>query len=62
MKVRYESFEELAAAFVDGNSITHVTSGHTSDDCFTWQAAIEEFALWLDTDGRGESVEKKEST
>lgn len=51
MKKIYETFDEIADDFLGGNSWTHVTSNHSSDDCVVWQTAIREFCCWLDRKG-----------
>ena len=51
MKKVYESFEEIANDFKDGEHWTHQLSDHTSDDCFAWQHGVSEFAKFLDACG-----------
>jgi hypothetical protein len=51
MKKIYESFEEIAADFVNGDHLTHKGSKHDPDECLAWQHGVREFARWLDACG-----------
>jgi len=51
MKKIYETFNEIAEDFKDGEHWTHKLSDHTTDDCFAWQHGVAEFAKFLDACG-----------
>lgn len=51
MKKIYETFEEIAEDFVDGDHWTHRLSDHTNNECFAWQHGVAEFAKFLDAFG-----------
>jgi hypothetical protein len=47
----YESFEEIAVDFKDGNHWTHILSDHKPEECYAWQHGVTEFAKFLDAVG-----------
>jgi len=51
MKKIYETFEEIAEEFKDGEHWTHKLSDHIPDECFAWQHGVIEFAKFLDACG-----------
>lgn len=51
MKHIYESFEEIADEFTDGEYLAHELSDHGTNVCEIWQTSIKEFAKALDLAG-----------
>lgn len=51
MKRIYETFQEIADDFTNGEFKAHQLSDHSEGVCYVWQTAIEEFAIALDNAG-----------